>query len=164
MKPTGTVCQWSSCWSAVIPDHGARWIQYLLHFSYTEHWRLPGTTNYLSKNIWREGDPDKVDTLFPTRAGGDVQPGSNAWAVSGEWTESGKPLLANDPHLPFSIPSLWHQIHLKGGELNVSGVTLPGLPGVLIGHNQSIAWGITNLRFDSQDLYIENFDPRTGTL
>ena len=116
----------------------------------------------LKQRYLASGDKEKVDYLFPLGIGGDVQPGSNAWAVSGKWTESGKPLLANDPHLQFSIPSIWHQVHLKAGELNVAGFTLPGLPGVLAGHNDRIAWGITNLRFDSQDLYIENFDPSTG--
>ena len=107
-------------------------------------------------------DRAKVDALFPPRSGAEVQPGSNAWAVSGAWTSSGKPLLANDPHLEFSIPSIWYQVHLHAPGLNVIGVALPGVPCVIIGHNERIAWGVTNLQFDVQDLYREQLDPRTG--
>ena len=85
--------------------------------------------------------------------------GSNNWVVSGAHTKSGKPLLANDPHLSHSVPSVWYMIHLKAPGLNVSGVNLPGLPLVLIGHNEHIAWGMTNTAPDVQDLYIESFNP-----
>ena len=109
------------------------------------------------------GDPAKVDFLLPqpaqaARAG----PASNAWAVSGAHTASRRPLLAGDPHLEFSLPSAWYMVHLRGPRLNVSGVSLPGLPGVLIGHNDRIAWSITSLPFDTQDLYVEKLDPSTG--
>jgi penicillin amidase len=89
--------------------------------------------------------------------------GSNNWVVSGSHTQSGKPLLANDPHLGYSVPSVWYLIHLKAPGLNVSGASLPGLPAVIIGHNDCIAWGATNTGPDVQDLYVEslNFrDPR----
>ncbi len=108
------------------------------------------------------GDPAKVTLLYPARAGTEFQPGSNAWVVSGQFTRSGKPILANDPHLEWSIPSAWYQVHLKAPGLDVSGVSLPGVPCVIIGHNQRIAWGVTNLGFDVQDLYIEKIDPQTG--
>ena len=108
------------------------------------------------------GDAAKADFLFPTRTGFDPQPGSNAWAVSGERSATGKPILANDPHLDFGIPATWHMVHLHAPGLNVTGVTLPGVPAVIIGHNESIAWGITNLGFNVQDLYRENIDPQTG--
>jgi penicillin amidase len=85
--------------------------------------------------------------------------GSNNWVVSGAHTESGKPLLANDPHLGHSVPSVWYMIHLKGPGLNVSGVSLPGMPAVIIGHNERIAWGMTNTGPDVQDLYAETFNP-----
>ena len=85
--------------------------------------------------------------------------GSNNWVVSGAHTQSGKPLLANDPHLDHSVPSVWYMIHLKAPGLNVSGVSLPGLPLVIIGHNERIAWGMTNTGPDVQDLYVETFDP-----
>jgi len=84
--------------------------------------------------------------------------GSNSWVVAGWRTEAGKPLLANDPHLEISLPSVWYEIHLRCPSLNVIGVSFPGVPGVLIGHNDSIAWGITNSFADVQDLYIEKFD------
>ncbi|HWS86914.1 MAG TPA: penicillin acylase family protein [Pyrinomonadaceae bacterium] len=85
---------------------------------------------------------------------------SNNWVVSGKRTASGKPLLANDPHLPSSAPSIWHMIHLSAPGLRVAGVTAAGAPGVIIGHNERIAWGLTNLGPDVQDLYRETFDPQ----
>jgi penicillin amidase len=84
---------------------------------------------------------------------------SNNWVVSGKHTASGKPLLANDPHLAASAPSIWHMVQLSAPGLRVAGVTAPGLPGVVIGHNERIAWGFTNVGPDVQDLYIEKFDP-----
>ncbi|MDX2151267.1 MAG: penicillin acylase family protein [Bryobacteraceae bacterium] len=108
------------------------------------------------------GDPQKVNLLFPARTGADLQPGSNAWAISGRHTVSGRPLLANDPHLEFSFPSTWHLVHLEAPGLNVAGAALPGLPFVIIGHNEHIAWGVTNLHYDVQDLYSERFDPASG--
>ncbi len=91
-------------------------------------------------------------------AGGDGEVGSNSWVVSGEKTISGKPMLASDPHLPPTSPSIWHMTHLSAADLRVSGVAVPGVPGVMIGHNEWIAWGITNLCPDVQDLYLEQFD------
>ena len=85
--------------------------------------------------------------------------GSNNWVVSGERTATGKPLLANDPHLAISIPSVWFENHLHSADFHVTGVSLPGSPGVIIGHNQHIAWGVTNGMNDVQDVYIERFDP-----
>ncbi|HEX8774227.1 MAG TPA: penicillin acylase family protein [Pyrinomonadaceae bacterium] len=83
---------------------------------------------------------------------------SNNWVVSGKHTASGKPLLANDPHLPASAPSIWYMMHLSAPGVRVAGVAAPGLPGIVIGHNQSIAWGFTNVGPDVSDLYIEKFD------
>ena len=100
-------------------------------------------------------DPAMIQRLLPTRTGAEPLLGSNAWAISGRLTKSGKPILANDPHLGFAFPSVWYQVHLKAPGLDVAGVQLPGLPGVGIGHNQHIAWGMTNLGFDVQDLYQE---------
>ncbi len=108
------------------------------------------------------GDADKVNQLFPVRTGREFQPGSNAWVVSGEHSATGKPLLANDPHLDYSIPATWYQVHLKAAGLDVIGVSLPGIPAVIIGHNRRIAWGVTNLGYDVQDLYAEKIDPKTG--
>ena len=94
--------------------------------------------------------------------GGDL--GSNSWVVSGALTESGLPLLANDPHLGPAMPSIWTQMGLHCAELrddcrfDVSGFTFSGLPGVIIGHNERIAWGFTNLGPDVADLYLERVD------
>jgi penicillin amidase len=91
--------------------------------------------------------------------------GSNSWAVSGSRTASGMPLLANDPHLSIQMPSIWHQIGLHCHPLSVacpyevSGFSFAGVPGVIIGHNQNIAWGFTNTGPDVMDLFIEKTNP-----
>lgn len=113
-------------------------------------------------NMLAQGDPQKVNFLFPMYGLVDGNPGSNAWVIAGSHTASGKPILSNDMHLEYSLPSIWYMAHLQAPGLDVAGVTLPGAPGVIVGHNQRIAWGITNLHFDVQDLYIEKFDVRTG--
>lgn len=82
--------------------------------------------------------------------------GSNNWVVNGLKSVSGKPLLANDPHLGLSAPSLWYFAHLSAPGLEVLGATLPGMPGVVLGRNRRIAWGFTNTGPDVQDLYIEH--------
>ena len=84
---------------------------------------------------------------------------SNNWVVSGKHTTSGKPLLANDPHLAPTAPAIWHMVHLSAPGVRVAGVTAPGLPGVIIGHNDRIAWGFTNVGPDVADVYLEKFDP-----
>lgn len=84
---------------------------------------------------------------------------SNNWVISGKRTVSGKPLLANDPHLRPSAPSIWYMMHLSAPGIRIAGVTSAGLPGVIIGHNEHIAWGFTNVGPDVQDLYLEKFDP-----
>jgi penicillin amidase len=85
---------------------------------------------------------------------------SNAWAVSGARSSTGKPLLANDPHMFPRFPAVFYEAHLTaGGELNVAGASVPGAPGVLIGHNRHIAWGLTAAMADTQDLYVERIDP-----
>jgi penicillin amidase len=83
---------------------------------------------------------------------------SNNWVVNGRRSATGKPLLANDPHLRPSAPSIWYMVHLTAPGLHAAGVTIPGDPGVLIGHNDWIAWGITNVEADVQDVYLERFD------
>ena len=79
--------------------------------------------------------------------------GSNNWAVSGSKTLSGKPILCNDPHLQLSLPSIWFEVQISTPEINVYGVTIPGLPGVIIGFNENIAWGVTNVGTDVADWY-----------
>ena len=90
--------------------------------------------------------------------------GSNSWVVSGDLTESGKPLLANDPHLGISAPGIWEQIGLRCDEVSaqcpydVSGFSFAGMPGVVIGHNAALAWGLTNLGADVTDFFLERVE------
>jgi penicillin G amidase len=94
--------------------------------------------------------------------------GSNNWVVSGEHTVSGKPLLSNDTHLRFQMPNLWYEAHLRcdtpacnnlsGGSFDVAGLTLPGYPYVVIGHNQRVAWGFTNVGPTVEDVFVETFN------
>src|SRR6266849_79749 len=88
------------------------------------------------------------------------RPGSNNWVVSGQHTVSGKPLLSNDMHLDHQMPNLWFEAHLKttSGNFDVAGVTLPGIPFVIVGHNQRIGWGFTNVGPTVEDDYIEEFN------
>jgi penicillin amidase len=88
----------------------------------------------------------------------DCRAGSNNWVVSGARTVTGKPMLSNDMHLQHSIPNVWYETHLTSGDYDVAGVSFPGLPWVIAGHNQRIAWGYTNLGPDVQDLFVENFN------
>lgn len=91
----------------------------------------------------------------------DVDPlraGSNDWVISGAHTTSGRPLLSNDMHLPHRIPNTWYEAHLTCGDYDVAGVTLPGAPWVVVGHNRRVAWGFTNVGPDVEDVYLENFN------
>ncbi len=89
-----------------------------------------------------------------------IDNGSNNWVVSGNKTESGKPLLADDPHLSLSTPSIWYQMSLQAPSVHVSGVIFAGIPGIILGNNEDIAWGVTNYGPDVQDLYIEKQNPQ----
>lgn len=82
--------------------------------------------------------------------------GSNNWAIGGNRTTTGRPILANDMHLGLEIPSIWYENHLVGGAYNLSGVSFPGFPGIIAGHNGHVAWGFTNGFPDVQDLHIEH--------
>ncbi len=92
--------------------------------------------------------------------------GSNSWAISGELTETGSPLLANDPHLSSQMPSIWYQVDLECRPktiecpYSVTGFSFAGVPGVIIGHNEDIAWGFTNVGPDVMDLFIEKVNPQ----
>ena len=85
--------------------------------------------------------------------------GSNDWVIGGSRTESGLPLLADDPHLGASIPSIWYLAEVQGDRLHMIGATFPSLPFFPIGHNEHIAWGVTNVNPDVQDLYLERVNP-----
>lgn len=105
----------------------------------------------------------KAQLLFPAVQGELPNPGSNAWAISGARSADGKPMLANDPHLAYSVPGVWYLVHLKAAGLDAIGAALPGIPGIITGHNDQIAWGVTNLEADVMDLYSEQIDEKRGT-
>ncbi len=129
-----------------------------MYRSLTTSWK----DEIVKNNMMAQGDRAKVDFLFQSHGISDASPGSNSWAIAGSHTASGKPLLSSDMHLEYSLPGIWYMTHLEAPGLNVAGVALPGAPGIIVGHNRRIAWGITNLHFDVQDLYIEKLDDRTG--
>lgn len=89
--------------------------------------------------------------------------GSNGWVVSGDHTQSGKPLLANDPHLRLEVPSVWYLAHISTPDFEIVGATLHGLPFPLLGRTRDLAWGFTNTGPDVQDLFIERLDPDDPT-
>jgi penicillin amidase len=101
------------------------------------------------------GDPAVRDFLTGARTEG---LGSNNWVVDGTLTASGKPLLANDPHLGTRLPSTWYLAHISAGDFEVIGGTFPGTPAVALGRNRFIAWGATNVAADVEDLYREHLD------
>ncbi|MGO3147205.1 MAG: penicillin acylase family protein [Leucobacter sp.] len=108
-----------------------------------------------------DGILNAVDDLITNQGEG---VGSNSWVISGEYTTTGKPLLANDPHLGAALPSVWTQLQLRCSTVSdecpfdVAGFSFSGLPGIVIGHNQDMAWGFTNLTTDVADLFIESID------
>ncbi|MEM7188390.1 MAG: penicillin acylase family protein [Pseudomonadota bacterium] len=87
---------------------------------------------------------------------------SNAWAVDGTRTSSGKPLMANDPHLWLSAPSVWHLAGMKGGRVQAIGGALPGVPSILIGRNNRVGWGLTTANVDDADLFVERVNPENS--
>ncbi len=98
------------------------------------------------------------------RLGGNDGIGSNNWALSGKLSATGKPLLANDPHLGLSAPAIWYFAHLEAPGINVIGATLPGIPGVVLGRTDKYAWSFTNTGPDVQDLYIEQIDAKNPSM
>ena len=86
-------------------------------------------------------------------------PGSNSWIVAGARSATGKPILANDPHLGLTVPSVWYFAHLSWPGRDIVGATFPGMPVVVLGHNGQVAWGFTNTGADTQDLFTERLDP-----
>lgn len=122
----------------------------------TEHPLIvpPGTT-YQGTNLGLLEQYEQIRLM----SGFSVMGGSNNWVVDGTMTASGFPLLCNDPHLGQTAPSIWFECHLVAGDIDVTGVSFPGTPGIIIGHNQHISWGVTNAVSDVQDLYIEKRNP-----
>jgi penicillin amidase len=104
-------------------------------------------------------DYQEVKALTGAIGTGYAALGSNNWVVDGTKTATGRPLLANDTHLDIQMPSIWYEVHLVAGALDVVGFSFPGTPGVIIGHNRDIAWGVTNAGPDTQDLYVEKINP-----
>jgi penicillin G amidase len=101
-----------------------------------------------------------LNTRLLEKLGADVLEASNNWAVSGSRSSTGMPLLANDMHLGLAIPGIWYQMHqVVEGKLNVTGLVLPGAPVIICGHNDSIAWGMTNTYVDNLDFYEERINP-----
>jgi penicillin amidase len=98
-------------------------------------------------------------TTLPNLPCGEPGLGSSGWVVDGTLTANGHPLLANDLYLPVGLPAWWYEIGLHGGGYEVAGFSLPGMPGVIVGHNAHIAWGLTNALADTQDLYLERLNP-----
>ena len=101
----------------------------------------------------RRDYPRGLEWLSP-----DARAMSNSWVVHGSRTATGRPILANDPHLMLEMPSVWWEVHVVSETLNVSGVTIPGIPFIIIGHNARVAWGLTNVGADVQDFFIEQLD------
>lgn len=97
-----------------------------------------------------------LDALSVTRA-------SNAWVIGGSRTKSGKPILANDMHLALRQPGVWYLMALHAPGIDVAGMTLPGVPNVIAGHNRAVAWGFTNVMLDDVDFFIERVDPADST-
>ena len=103
----------------------------------------------------------QIAALNALTGGGFEGIGSNNWVISGDLTDTGMPLLANDMHLGAQLPSIWYEVglHCLGCGIDVTGVSFAGSPGVVVGHNERIAWGFTNVGPDVQDLYIEKINP-----
>jgi penicillin amidase len=130
-------------------------------------WRDHPPASGVNADTGSPGPRHRAPSRRPTRTAGagsefdDCHPcvaGSNNWVVSGAHTITGKPMLSNDMHLPHNLPGTWYEVHLHSDEFNVEGFSLPGVPMVVVGHNQRIAWGFTNLNPDVQDLFVENFN------
>lgn len=155
--------------SQLIPDYPENAPTIISTKSNTDHKNSPQQNSQLGKNILSKELVDLLNQFYLNNIKArqflgmnETYSGSNSWVVSGKLSESGKPILANDPHLMYSVPSKWYIVSLNSPTLKVSGVTIPGSPSVVIGKNDRIAWGLTNLMLDDCDLYIEKLDS-TGT-
>jgi penicillin amidase len=120
---------------------------------------------YRELGVYKNDSSVKTSFSLPIigEAGFNEGRGSNNWVVAGSHTTTGKPLLANDPHLALSAPAIWYYAHLQTPDLDVTGASLPGLPFVVLGRNAHVSWGFTNTGPDVQDLYLEQIDPAKPT-
>ena len=107
---------------------------------------------------YEEAARESHQRFVSARFGGRFAFGSNNWAIDGTKSATGKPLLASDPHLGLSLPSIWYAAHLVAPGLNIMGVTFAGFPYVIIGHNHRVAWGLTNMQADAVDYFMEKMD------
>lgn len=124
----------------------------------------PASTNSVAIN-WNQINTDIVGetpNFLGLAMGTEGIVGSNNWVVSGDHTDTGMPLLANDPHLGIQMPAIWYEVGLHSPGWDVTGFSFAGVPGVIIGHNERIAWGVTNVGPDVQDLCIEKINPENG--
>jgi len=125
---------------------------------------LPPVSDKSSRTAVIFASPHRITELLwqpwlePFFRNGNFPIGSNNWVVSGAHTVTGKPLLSNDMHLGHQMPNLWYEAHLRSGSFDVAGVTLPGYPYVIVGHNQRVAWGFTNVGPTVEDVYVEKFN------
>jgi penicillin amidase len=154
---------------------GRNWQTELIRASLAERLELEDLPPELLGELWPEASPGSPITL--SHAAPDVGPlfdaiqeappptlfsdgASNGWIVHGRLTETGKPILANDPHLSFEAPILWYLARIEAPGLSVTGATIPGVPFTILGHNRQIAWGMTNAFGDTADLFVETVDPQ----
>lgn len=147
----------------------------LMSFTLSGNWRSERTRERWSRYL----TPDMLDDILPSPGAEDPvtlssaakalldlavespltsASASNAWILSGEHTETGFPILANDPHLSFSAPNLWYYVRIEAPGLKISGVTVPGVPFHILGHTDKIAWGMTTTYADTQDLFVETIN------
>lgn len=166
----------SIAWQTMMAwDLGANWSQEILRMRLAQRLTLEQIHQFLAPypgdapletqdytRLYRQlaGTSQQLDALLDIAPPSLVEGmGSNNWVVSGKLSTTGQPLLANDPHLGLTMPALWYFAHLSAPGLNVIGATLPGIPAVVLGHNDRLAWGFTNTAPDVQDLYIERIHP-----
>ena len=112
----------------------------------------PGLLDMIAAEAPAAPDPS------PEQPAQETAGGSNNWAVAASRTATGAPLFANDPHLELRLPSIWYQVHLRAPGYQAAGMSLAGVPGVVIGHNADLAWGFTNLMLDDHDVLLEELD------
>ena len=158
----------SLVWSCMMAFQlSQNWWKELLRLRLSEKFNKPQIEDFWPRHNTSSAILNLTKTIFPNSAQlKNVVPemfiphsASNAWVVSGIRTDTGKPILANDPHLAFSAPSLWYLARIITPNSELVGATVPGTPITIIGHNKNIAWGLTTAGGDTQDLFIETLIP-----